>query len=144
MFEKYEGEVLEKLLKLKETLPMFDPMENQDMTYKCCRLGFLQTREQIVHVFNVHGEDIEVFDATFPSNEELGEPDEPKHGMLMQEYKEGYPCDALTEEGCKFQGPNKPWSCKRHPVRESKLITTCNYEFDEEGKRTGECNGCKV
>ena len=143
MFETYTGEILARLQNLENTMPRFKPEDNEDIKSKCCHLGFLQTREQIIHVFNVHGADVEIFDATFPANEELGEPDEPQYGFLMREHEKGYPCNALTKNGCGFGQDEKPWSCKRHPTYKRPLITTCSYEFGKDGKYiSGQCNRC--
>ena len=126
---------------------MFDPKKHQDMLDKCCRLGFLLSKEKIDTIFKVYGDDIEIFDNTGGENKELGEPAEPKHGWYMQKPEEGYPCTALTRNGCKFQGKRKPWRCKQHPTvppeKTENLIKTCSFKFDKNGKRRGSCDRCK-
>lgn len=129
----------------------FNPSENQQMLDKCCHLGFLVPKEQIETIFKVYGSNLEIFDNTGPDGwddekKDFVKPD-PRHGWLMQKPEEGYPCDHLTPNGCRFEleGGGKPDRCKNFPSfeRELQFIRTCSYKF-QDGERVGHCNKCKV
>lgn len=104
------------------------------MNNNCCRLRCLLTPDRVMKIFVAYGPKIEVFD-----NSMEGEPD---HGWLMTKPNEGYPCDKLTPTGCGLG--DRPTRCRDFPTSEAslRLIDTCGFKFVD-GKRQGECTGCK-
>jgi hypothetical protein len=120
---------------------------NPDMTSKCCRLIFSLPLDRIATYHIVHGEGLKFFNNSQKGDVDLGIPDDPLFGWDLTKPEEGFPCINLHEEdgGCHYhESGNKPDRCKRHPVKESdvQFITTCSYNFDENGVRTGTCDSC--
>lgn len=114
-----------------------------DLTAQCCRGAFHLSDKNIVTILKVHGEGIEFYNATQPADPDTGTPADPEWGWDMSRPKEGYPCIALTADGKCSHHPNKPAQCKAFPKRNpEKPIVGCSYIFDENGVRSGACNGC--
>ena len=119
---------------------------------QCCRLAFHMDKRKIATIFKVHGEGIEYFSGWDSDPEESGQID-PEFGYQMQKPDEGYPCTELLPNGrCKHHKPNetdmeseKPFVCKLFPSMPHHLdrISVCSYTFDENGVRSGTCDGCK-
>lgn len=82
------------------------------------------------------------------SNESTLYPSDPKGNFMqfdMEDEANGFPCVHLTESGCDIH-ETKPPSCTVYPSKESSIeyCVGCSYTFDENGNRSGTCNGCNV
>lgn len=123
------GEILTSLIKV---LPS-----------KCCRGVYHHGKEGLANIFRVHGEGIALYSGT--------QDGDPEFGWDMQDRVNGFPCIALQADGkCGYEEQGKPHACKLFPVSREVLgrsmsapITVCSYTFDENSKRSGECDGCK-
>lgn len=68
----------------------------------------------------------------------------------MSKEADGFPCKHLDESlpngACCTNYENRPPSCVSFPTSESRISTlpNCSYTFDEDGVRTGTCNGCQT
>lgn len=63
----------------------------------------------------------------------------------MTNEADGYPCVHLEENGCNIH-ETKPHGCDLFPLEEDDVgfSAGCNYVFDDNGNRSGSCNGCNV
>lgn len=124
---------------------------------KCCRGVYLKSKAQLAQVFRTHGEGLRIMSGTvFDADPDAGiTHDDPQFGYDMLNRKDGYPCTELVDGKCRHHEDgetplesDKPILCKIFPRLQSALdapvpIKTCSYRFDDEGERTGSCDGCK-
>ena len=121
--------------------------DNPDITAKCCRLIFQLALERIGSYHIVHGESLKFVNSSISGDKEYDIPDDPSFGWDMTNPSAGFPCINLDANGdCAYHiTENKPYRCKQYPINSKEIenISTCSYIFDEDGNRTGICNGCK-
>jgi len=114
---------------MQETYPH---LKNQ-----CCRLKTQIGDETLQRIIkNAENNNSDVYPAQDPGN---------FMQFDMTNEVDGYPCVHLGEEGCTIH-PTRPSQCASFPVMEKSIqfCVGCNYSFDSEGVRSGDCNGCNV
>ena len=107
------------------------------LKHQCCRLKTQVSESTLVRII---------------ANAELNEsniyPSQDKGDFMqfdMTNETDGYPCIHLGENGCNIH-ETKPESCSLFPLEEEniKFSVGCSYVFDENGNRSGTCNGCSI
>ncbi len=122
------------------------------MGSKCCRLIFFFDEKRVANIFRVHGEAIQLYQAAQGGDIDQGIIPDLSFGFQMQDRANGYPCDQLLPNGRCGQhvvnvadiNSEKPQRCKLYPWNEEvlKTISTCSYTWDNNGNRSGSCDGC--
>ena len=88
------------------------------------------------------------------ADEEENIPADPEFGWQLQDRANGYPCTGLLPNGkCKYHkagqtihdAGGKPVACKMFPIEANSItnMQACSYTFDENGVRSGTCDGCR-
>lgn len=134
----------EEMWPLSDDEILINVVADPNATAKCCRAAFVYARKPLADIFRVFGEGIEIMYSTDSGSFAEGIPPDPPWGWDMTKPEEGFPCINLTADGKCGVHDHKPYRCGLWPESPTGMerMPTCSISFDEQGNRTGVCDGC--